>query len=117
MHPLPPSALLRRVAGVARERSLAGSMMPAPPAPVFPYVSPERPEAQAPHFVAEMFFLTQRLIHVGLMPTGKHGGMPAVHAVRAVLYGLGRQGCSALGACLWEGMWEEQACLSSSFAC
>ncbi len=59
------------MAGVARERSLVGSLMPAPPAPLFPYVSPDCPEAQAPHFVAEMFFLTQRLICVGLMPTGE----------------------------------------------
>ena len=72
---LPPFVALRRLVGVARERSLAGGMMPAPPQQrqaeaggQFPYASPDG--AEPPHFVAEMFFLTQRLVHVGLMPTG-----------------------------------------------
>lgn len=55
---------------MAAERSLAGSMLPAPQQPGFPYVSPQPGGEGGPHFVSEMFFLTQRLIRVGLMPTG-----------------------------------------------
>lgn len=48
-----------RLAGGARERSLAGSL-PAEAVPgLYPFVSPDRPEGEAPHFVAEAFFLTQ----------------------------------------------------------
>lgn len=34
-------------------------MPPEPAASGYPFVSPDRPEGEAPHFVAEMFFLTQ----------------------------------------------------------
>lgn len=64
---------LHRLEGVRRERTLAGAM-PAPLAEgarlPYPYLSPDRGEGEGPHFVAELFFLTQRMIHVGLMPTG-----------------------------------------------
>lgn len=60
-----------RVVGVAAERTLAGSVAEkADGAAVAPYpaVSPDRPAEEAPHFVAEMFFATQRLIRVGVVP-------------------------------------------------
>lgn len=37
----------------------AGVMAPEPSATDYPFVSPDRPDSEAPHFVAEMFFLTQ----------------------------------------------------------
>lgn len=68
---LDPSFYLKqhhRLAGGSRERSLAGVMPPEPSATDYPFVSPDRPDSEAPHFVAEMFFLTQRLVHTGLVP-------------------------------------------------
>lgn len=35
-----------------------------------PYVAPAQPGPSSAHFVAECFFLTQRVIHTGLMPAG-----------------------------------------------
>lgn len=35
-----------------------------------PYVSQEQANPGSAHFVAECFFLTQRVIHTGLMPAG-----------------------------------------------
>lgn len=58
-----------RLAGGGWERSLAGGMPPEPPAGAYPYVSPDRPDGEAPHFVAEMFFLTQ----VGVGGAGRTG--------------------------------------------
>ena len=64
------------------ERALSGAMpQPLGPdeAPASIYLSPEGPGSSGggagaspppPHFIAETFFLTQRLIHTGLMPTG-----------------------------------------------
>lgn len=86
---LDPGAYYRgqshRLPGVDRERALSGAM-PQPlgpdeaPASLFlssqegPGGSGEGAGAGAPppppHFIAETFFLTQRLIHTGLMPTG-----------------------------------------------
>lgn len=40
-------------------RPPAGVMPPEPSAADYPFVSPDRPDSEAPHFVAEMFFLTQ----------------------------------------------------------
>lgn len=49
-----------RVAGGGRERSLAGSILPeAAGDGGHPWVSPDRPDSEAPHFVAEVFFATQ----------------------------------------------------------
>lgn len=48
-----------RLAGGARERSLAGPLLAAAPTDAFPFVSPDRPDGEAPHFVAEVFFATQ----------------------------------------------------------
>lgn len=45
----------------------ASAVAPAP-LPFFPYFSPDPSSASSPHFVAECFFLTQRVLHVGLMP-------------------------------------------------
>ena len=41
---------------------------PAVALPFYPYFSPEPSSATSPHFIAECFFLTQRVVHVGLMP-------------------------------------------------
>ena len=41
-------------------------MPPEPAAGSYPFVSPDRPEGEAPHFVAEMFFLTQARIRRAL---------------------------------------------------
>lgn len=60
-----------RLASGGRERSLAGTMLPtAGPASAasYPFVSPDRPDSEASHFVAEMFFMTQRWVHIGLLP-------------------------------------------------
>jgi hypothetical protein len=60
-----------RLAGGGRERSLAGTMLPAAApasAASYPFVSPDRPDSEAPHFVAEVFYMTQRWVHVGLLP-------------------------------------------------
>jgi hypothetical protein len=59
LDPLFYSKQPHRAAGGARQRSLAGSMMAVPPDGVFPFLSPDRLETEAPHFVAECFFMTQ----------------------------------------------------------
>lgn len=75
-----------RVAGGSRERSLAGTMMPAPPAGAYPFVSPDRPDSEAPHFVAEVFFMTQV------------GGLP-VWACMCICVLVWRTGQPAHGPC------------------
>lgn len=73
-----------RLAGGSRERSLAGTMMPAAPAGEYPFLSSDRPDSEAPHFVAEVFFATQRMVRVGLLP--------AVHRYQALAKTLRRSG-------------------------
>jgi hypothetical protein len=75
------SSQRHRLLGTWAERTLGGAMPP----PLgegavlpHPFLSPDRGEGEeGPHFVAEIFFLTQRLIHVGLMPTGGPGSWRA----------------------------------------
>jgi hypothetical protein len=73
------STQAHRVVGAREERALGGSFAGGAPgeggegpgeAP-YPAVSPDRGEGAAPpapHFIAEMFFATQRLLRVGLVP-------------------------------------------------
>ena len=53
-----------------RERPLAERSTPDAAAPATPYLAPDRAQADAPHFIAECFFITQRLLRVGIIPSG-----------------------------------------------
>lgn len=52
-------------------------MPPEPSATDYPFVSPDRPDSEAPHFVAQMFFLTQV-------------GNPFMHTAAVLWRGSGR---------------------------
>ncbi|KAK9823993.1 hypothetical protein WJX72_006841 [[Myrmecia] bisecta] len=72
-----------RVGSAYRDTTLAGR--DAPPAEFSgrPFLSPDRDPGEAPHFVAECFFLTQRMIHTGLMP--------AVHRFEQMIQALAQR--------------------------
>ena len=66
-----------RLPGVDREARLDGNRPAAvddedgtalPSSTPRPYLSPSPGAPNAPHFIADCFFLTQRLVHVGLLP-------------------------------------------------
>ena len=61
-----------RLPEVAAAQTLAGRDNSEGPASFSgrPYVSQQQPGPSNAHFVAECFFLTQRVIHTGLMPSG-----------------------------------------------
>ncbi len=61
-----------RLPEVAASQTLAGRDNSEGPASFSgrPYVSQQQPGPSNAHFVAECFFLTQRVIHTGLMPSG-----------------------------------------------
>ena len=71
LNPAVSSPILRRMPAAAGEATLAGRGDDPSPEPGWPpYLAPDRAVDAAPHFVPECFFVTQRLIHAGLIPAG-----------------------------------------------
>jgi hypothetical protein len=64
------AAHAHRLPGAARERALGGAprALEAGGRAPYPAVSPDRADGAAPHYIAEVFFATQRLVHVAYVP-------------------------------------------------
>ena len=83
-------------------------MPPEPSAASYPFVSPDRPDGEAPHFVAEMFFLTQ--VRFGVLHVKFACGVSHLVCVwhEAAMDCRGR----ACGGCGAPGVQRERPCLA-----